>query len=396
MKKGYAGFSGLWLAYFLLLPFAIPVKYGLVLGDLPALVLISIALIKSASFFRFSATEAWFALLIGISLIGCEVTRVPAFYGTELAALLFLFACGKITADYLVDQHKLAMAIKLVSLSVIAVLIINTAAVSLHNLTDGERAGSFFSTSGKLSWPCEFSGQLGIALNILFPLIFWQRQPTAKRFLLYGMLALNTGAIASRSVFWLSTAEILYLEFFLHGDNKPGKIVAKLLLLLCMAGMLTLYFGESYSFQRSLGQLEKNPLLFDEPRLISLRAALRTLPNWLQGYGLGCFKVFNHYEIHNTPLSLLVETGFIGFFAGCMFLANIFMIFWRSPERGSPLWHVLLLSLIALAITSLFRNLVTSRVSWFILALCWSHRHLIPVAADDSQTRELKLQPAPQ
>lgn len=403
MTGGDRSFSWWWTAWFFLIPFGLPLAHGLVISDLPAVALIFLSFIGiiKGSTICFNRTEAWFVFLIGCSLLGAEVTRVPNFYLYELSATLFLFVCFKIAADFLKCKERLGHAARLTGNAVVLHLLINTIAVACQNHF-GFEFDSFFSGGEKLSWPFEFSGQLGISLTILFPLAICSRNfTTFQRFLLHAMFLLNTGAIASRSAFWLSLCEVLYIEFVVYTQTSSAGKIFKSLLLICVVGLLIMFFGENYNFQRSLGQVEISPLLFDEPRLATLHDALKTLPTWLHGYGLGCFKAFHQLEIHNTPLSFLVETGFPGFFAAAMFIGSIFLHFWRARrETAGLLWHGLLISFAAVLVNAMFRNLVTSRACWFILSLCYCHHHLQqekqqPVAAD-SPARELKLLPAQQ
>lgn len=403
MSEIDSGFSWWWTAWFFLIPFGLPLTHGLVISDLPAIALIltSIIGIIKGNAIRFSKTEACFVFFVGCSLLGAEITRVPAFYLYELSAVLFLFACFKISANFLQSKKRLEHAVRLTGNAVALHLLINTIVIASHNFL-GFEFNSFFSGGEKLSWPFAFSGQLGISLTIIFPLAVCSRNfTTLQRFLLHVMFLLNTGATASRSVFWLSLCEVLYLEFVVYTQMSSVRKIFKALLLLCVVGLLIMFFGESYNFQRSLGQVETSPLLFDEPRLGTLRDALRTLPTWLQGYGLGCFKAFHELEIHNTPLSILVETGFAGFVATTMFISTIFLCFWRARKKAVILlWHGLFMSFVAVLVNAMFRNLVTSRICWFILALCYCHRHFQQekqqAVAADSPTRELKLQPTQQ
>ncbi|EKD83833.1 MAG: hypothetical protein ACD_39C00418G0001 [uncultured bacterium] len=190
------------------------------------------------------------------------------------------------------------------------------------------------------------------------------------------MLIVNAGAIASRSAFWLCLFEILYIEFFVYAKKMAAHNILKGLGLFCIMGTLLVFFGEDFNFQRSLGQLEASPLLFDEPRMMILRKTLQTLPAWVQGYGLGCFKASNELEIHNTPLSILVETGFMGFISALMFVLTIFQSLWRTDSAGHQMIKKgLMLSFAAIIFHSLFRNLLTNRAGWFILALCYCCRH---------------------
>jgi len=398
-EKSTDQFSRWWAAYFLLLPFGQPLTRGLVIGDLPAIALmvISFAAVFRGKLPEIGKTEAWFIFLTGCSLLGIELTRAPDFYLKELTSMVFLFVCFKITADFLNSEERLAKAIELTGKAAATLLLINSVVLLSHKTMALEFTSRFFSAGEKLSWPFEFSGQLGISLTVLFPLTLCARRLTGiQRAIIYSMMLLNTGAIASRSVFWLSMFQVIYIEFFVYAENSTKRNIFKLLLLACAAGLLVMFFGESYSFQRSLGQLESSPLIFDEPRVATLREALRTLPTWLQGYGLGCFKAFHELEIHNTPLSLLVETGFAGFLAATAFIASIFIAFWRSRLRHSLLWHGLLLSLIAVMANGMFRNLVSSRVSWFILALCLSHRHFQQQASRAALADTPTIEPQPQ
>ncbi|EKD80924.1 MAG: hypothetical protein ACD_39C02090G0004 [uncultured bacterium] len=367
-----------WTAYFFLVPFGMPVSMGLVIGDLPAFGLLFLTLAKALSGNPITSgkAEAWFVLFIGCSLLGIEVTGVPDFYLRELLAVLFLFACFKVTADFLNNRDRFERATAITGYAVISLLVINTLAVLSHNNLTYELTKSFL-PDDKLSWPFEFSGQLGISLAVLYPICICIRNwSSPHRLIMHLMLIVNAGAIGSRSVFWLCLCEIFYVEAFIFSTKSAVINVFKIIALLFSIGTVITFFGESFSFQRSLGQIKEIPLLFDEPRMMILRKALRTVPTWFQGYGLGCFKAFHGIEIHNTPLSILVETGFIGLVSAACFIGSILLAFWRSrTSQNALIKHGLALSVFAILCNSMFRNLVSSRACWFVLALCYCFRH---------------------
>ncbi|MBU1109248.1 MAG: hypothetical protein KKB51_21395 [Candidatus Riflebacteria bacterium] len=302
-------------------------------------------------------------------------------------AMLFLFVCFKITSDFLDSRERFDKAVVLTGNAMAALLAINTITVFSYNTLAQELTGFFF-TSAKLSWPFEFSGQLGISLTLLFPVCLCSRSfPWLQRVLLYVMLIVNAGAIASRSVFWLCLFEIIYIEFFVYAKKVAAHNILKGLGLFCIMAALIVFFGEDFNFQRSLGQLEASPLLFDEPRMMTLRKTLQTVPAWIQGYGLGCFKAFNELEIHNTPLSILVETGFMGFISAFMFIVTIFKsIWWIDSAKHQTIKKGLIISFAAILFNGMFRNLLTNRACWFILALCYCSRHFQKDLATDMAT----------
>ncbi|NCB37394.1 MAG: hypothetical protein EOM80_01385 [Erysipelotrichia bacterium] len=321
-------------------------------------------------------TDGYFIFFVACSLMGAEVTGVPKFYLFELSAVLFLFACFKAVSEFLKTREYLARACVLSGNAMLLVMGINTLVVALHYPDTIDLFASFF-TSEKLSWPFQFSGQLGLSLTILFPLCICSRPfSSVQRMLIYVMFVVNTGAVGSRSVFWLALAEILYAEFFMYFSRSVYRNLLKAAMLFLVIGGLIVFLGNEFSFQRSLGQIEEIPLLFDETRVVILRDAVRTWSVWIQGYGLGCFKAFNEMEIHNTPFSLLVETGLGGFVAAMCFLFSIVAAFWQGAKKdNSLLASAIVLSLLAIIYHSMFRNLLTNRTCWFVLSLCYSFKY---------------------
>ncbi len=371
-------FSWLWVAFFLLIPAGFPLYSRFVLSDLPAMIIVAGLLLRLifVSPPKFSIIDAWFLFFVGTSALGREVATVPGAYFFELLAVVFLFACFRAVAEILSSENALSRAFTLVGNSLIFILALNFLAVIVQRTgISPEFASVFFpGNAEKLCWPFQFSGQLGLSLTILFPVCIGSRSFTLPvRLLLYIMFLVNTGATGSRSVFWIALFEIFYAEFFMHKTLSVQKNFMKGLALCCSTGLTLLFFADDFSFQRSMGQIDASPLFFDEPRWNQIRLALRSLPVWLQGLGLGCCDFVFKTEIHNTPLSLIVETGLFGFGAACLFLFEILKAFYQANlQQHHLLKKALAMSLLTICFHAFFRNLVSNRACWLILAFCFS------------------------
>jgi O-antigen ligase len=98
----------------------------------------------------------------------------------------------------------------------------------------------------------------------------------------------------------------------------------------------------------------------------------------LFGHGLGAFrKVVNPFSIsesaHNTFISLLVETGLIGFMLFTGFLAMLLRLFGHVPEKDRSFQMVLIGSLL---LTQMSTEWSMEKIAWILYGLLISHAWL--------------------
>ncbi len=368
-----------WRAFFLLIPFGLLLFSQLVISDLPAIFLLLTAIwrILRTGLPPLNTIDACFIGFVGFSVLGQEIPAVPGDYFFELLAIIFLYAVFRAVASFLCSEERLQRAATLVAGTMLLVMLTNFFAILLQKLDASLLLSAYVPVApvGKLSWPFQFSGQLGISLTVLFPLCVAVLGRSMPLRLLLSVLFLSCcGATGSRSVFWLAVFEILYSEFFLFKSRSGLSNLLKGLAVCCVIVGTLLFFADDFSFQRSLGQTEETPLFFDEPRLKQIIMALRAVPVWARGIGLGCFSPMYATEIHNTPLNIIVETGVPGFIFCCLMLLEVGKAFFGKSRRERDNLHAaLVLALLAAAFHGLFRNLLTNRACWFVLALCYSY-----------------------
>ncbi len=368
-----------WRAFFLLVPFGLLLFSQLVISDLPAIFLLLTAVWKflRAGLPSLNRIDACFIGFVGISALGREIPAVPGDYIFELLAITFLYALFRAVSGFLCSEERMQHAVALVAGTMLFVMLADFFVILLQKLDASLLLAAYVPVvpAGKLSWPFQFSGQLGISLTVLFPLcvaVLGRSMPL--RLLLSILFLSSCGATGSRSVFWLAVFEILYSEFFIFKSRSGPSNLLKALAVCCAIAGTLLLFADDFSFQRSLGQTEETPLFFDEPRLRQIIMAFKELPVWARGIGLGCFSPIYATEIHNTPLNLIVETGVPGFIFSCLMLFELIKAFSGKGRRERDILHAaLVMALLAAAFHSLFRNLLTNRACWFILALCYSY-----------------------
>lgn len=107
----------------------------------------------------------------------------------------------------------------------------------------------------------------------------------------------------------------------------------------------------------------------------------------LTGVGLGNFSEYNRHEIHNTPVSILAETGMLGFLAFLIVFASFFYAIWTS--RSSFSFKMINILFIALFIVMNYPHyLFRQRWVWFfftILMLINSNHRQTPYYVRDSR-----------
>jgi hypothetical protein len=199
------------------------------------------------------------------------------------------------------------------------------------------------------------------------------------------MILLNTTEVGARGIFWISLFEIFVIEMFIFKEAQMKRNALKAAILLATIIAVFCVLSGEFSLKRSLGQVKNFPMAYDESRVSTFRKAVNTMPDWFSGYGLGCFKNKHPFEIHNLPLSILVETGVFGFAVAfiCYIIAT-WPIFLRNISFLKPKFHpCLTLSILIGLLVGMLHNLTTNRSFWLILALSYSISQITAIRNSD-------------
>lgn len=251
-------------------------------------------------------------------------------------------------------------------------LAVSLAAIFLRSLGELELTDILFSVHGSFKGLFNFTNQMAILLVCFWPLaIMRAKQQPLKRFICYFMLMAVLVSVASRSGFWIAVGQSIIVELFFSRGQKKMNIVLRFSALASVVALVISLLATDPGLHRSLGSLEHAPLSFDEPRIKNFREALNSAPDWLRGYGLGCFDQTHVHEVHNTPFSVLVETGVVGFMAFIAIFAFYALKFYRSSEIEElpNLKFALSLAWLGLISMGMFHYLLRNRSVWLIVAL---------------------------
>lgn len=366
--------SKLLMLYFALFIFARVLVFRIVISDIPIFIILFLEIYHVAvdRAVRVNRLDAVFLSFIGISMVGMNVTNFPATYFQEIVIVVFLYISARMISMELSSFDKIKSALNILSNSVFILILFLSVIVLARQLEINFFVDWILPEGDRLSWPFVFPNQLGIALTVLFPVTMLSCEKFWKRCIVYFAMILVVGAVGSRASFAILCAEIFFLELiFLEELFTMQFIVKGVVLFIIFSGLLMLT-SESYVFRRSTGQIKKTPMFYDRSRITTITEAF-SLPNsFILGNGLGCFKKSHKYEIHNTPISLFIETGLFGFIIALYVFYLIIqpvMIAWRSENR---LIKLLMVAVFAIIFQSMVTNLIRTRAVWLIIALCMS------------------------
>jgi hypothetical protein len=231
-----------------------------------------------------------------------------------------------------------------------------------------------FAESGRLRGTFRFSNQLSIyLLAAMPPAVGLGRFSAGWRFLWYALFIIVIGGVGSRGCMITGVLEMIALETFRPSDRKGWPVWTRLLV---VAGLLIgvgLAMNEDYYFRRATGGETKFPLTFDSERVTNFRRAANELEQVFTGVGLGCFQALFGYEVHNTMLSLLAETGVFGLLAFSILMMTALPSLLQTLSCRHRVFREAGIFL-AIAIGGLFLygmtvNLLRSRFMWLMWGL---------------------------
>lgn len=367
---------GLWYLFFL--PLGISLSERIVLPDCIVLLFILHSLfdiVRGKSRLCFSFVDGFFLMFCGISLLGHYVFFFKRFFLTELLALSFAYLSFKLVKSSIKSEADLVRHLRWLSSGFFLSLLLNfllflATKISVVPFPGAEHIQMALQSSFKRTY------QLGISFVVLFPICATVFLSCAyKRLLAYAMLLLISAATGSRSIFWSTFAIIVCVELIIYFKTGWQQALIKGLILgFVVLLSIQLSLG-SDSFRRASGDMDLGQILCDNPRITILNNALNTSEYWIRGFGLGCYKGMGlrGWEIHNSFVSIFVETGIGGFVVFFLFLVfsikPLFMANAPTEEKFKTKASIVV-ALFGALIMALFFNTTRNRATWTLLAIC--------------------------
>ena len=361
--------------YVIALPFATGIiGKSFIVADIFLLLLIATGFYRTLVSGKLQANpgDAGFLILVGASFAGKHVLAEPQAFAFELGSLVFMYFGARVIAGYINDKQQFGKLLLLIARLIICLLMASLAAIFLRQLGELELTEFFFSVHGSFKGLFNFTNQMAIFLICFWPLTIMREDlGSLKRFVCYFMLLAVMVSVASRSGFWIAVGQTIIIELIFSRGKKRMNTFLRFSALASVVALVISLLATDPGLHRSLGSLEHAPLSFDEPRIKNFREAFNSAPDWLRGYGLGCFDQKHVHEVHNTPFSVLVETGVVGFMAFMAIFAFYALRFFRSSEiEGLPdLKLALGLAWSGIISMGMFHYLLRNRSVWLILAL---------------------------
>lgn len=367
--------SWLLILYVVLFPFAIGiVGPSFIISDVFLLGFIGVCLAKNLAKKSFQAIsfDVLFLLLVAATLTGAGIATHLKAYLFELGSLVFMYLGARCIAAEISTADRLNSFVELVGKMFLIFLLFSFAVIVLRNCDFKELTDYFFASGNRFKGIFNFTNQLSIFLICLWPLAALSlRKSRSLRFVSYLAYLVCLSYIGSRSGFWIGITQTALIEIFIP-ERKGSSILALNLALLAAIVFLVISFTASeVAMQRSLGDYGHGALELDEARVNIFRQAFNVSEFWLLGYGLGCFDQNHRHEVHNTPFSILVETGLAGFVIASIFTLIFLYALFKAPDLAVlPKLHTaLFISLAGMASVGMVIYLLRTRSCWLVFAI---------------------------
>lgn len=363
------------VGFLIALPFAVGIiGKSFIVADIFLIFLLVSGLIKSLfeKTLRLDAIDAAFIALVGISLLGKNALVHVSAFVFELASLIFLYLGCRFIARDIAAEVRLFKVTALIGNILRTFLLVAFVVILLRNAGLTEITEIFYSVHGSFKGLFNFTNQLAIFMVCFWPIAMFTYGPRPlKRFCFYAVFFSVMVSVASRSGLWIAVGQTVVLELYFSRDKKRIDTFVRFLALAGVIAMVVSLMATDPGLQRSLGNLEHAPLSFDQPRVKNFREAFNAAPDWLRGYGLGCFDQTHVHEVHNTPFSLLVETGIFGFLISLVIFFKIAAGFYRSKANlAQPdVKMALYLAWAGIIGMGMFHYLLRNRAAWVLLAM---------------------------
>ncbi len=361
--------------YVIALPFAIGIiGKSFIVADIFLLLLIGVSfynfLLRGG--FRANPADAGFLLLIAASLAGKHVLAEPEAFAFELASLIFMYVGARVIAARIDRRKKLEKLFNFIASLTMVLLSVSTLIIFFRHFGEVGLTKSFFSVYGNFKGLFNYTNQMAILLVCFWPFFITRLsdKPFFKLFWYFIVFSV-TVSIGSRSGFWVIFLQTALIELMPFRRKKVSKVFLRFGSLIAVVALTISLLATDSGLQRSLGDAGTGPRSSNVLRVKNFREALNSAPDWLRGYGLGCFDQTHVHEVHNTPFSVLVETGVVGFMAFIAIFAFYALKFYRSSEIEElpNLKFALSLAWLGLISMGMFHYLLRNRSVWLIVAL---------------------------
>ncbi|MGM0598308.1 MAG: O-antigen ligase family protein [Candidatus Rifleibacteriota bacterium] len=361
--------------YIIFFPIAIGILGpSFIVADIFFLLFIFACLIKAfiRKQFTIISLDAIFLIFLGCTAFGNNITAHLPAYLFEVASLVYMYAGSRCILSQIDSSEKLNQFIDLIRKVFIIFLLFSAIIIIFRALGFNHITESFFKYGKNYKGFFNFTNQLSIFFACLWPItIIGFSEKPAWRFFFYFIYLVILSYTGSRSGFWIGLGQTTLIEILFCNKKQSAFLVARAFGLAAVLFFVITIMATMPSLNRSLGQNKDASLSLDQPRIINFRNAFNNSKSWLSGYGLGCFDQVYRFEVHSTPLSILVETGICGFLSlslGIIIFANAFLR--ASPDRSLPnLKKALIISYLGIigigTVNYLFRN----RSCWLLFAI---------------------------
>jgi hypothetical protein len=269
-------------------------------------------------------------------------------------------------------EEKLERFVSLIRRVFIIFLIFSAIIILLRAIGFNELTDSYFRYQINYKGFFRITNQLAIFLVCLWPLaIIGFSQKPASRFILYFIFFITLSYTASRSGFWIGLGQTLMIEAVLFRKNQSHYLLTRFCSLIAIILLVISIMATLPAMNRSLGNKKNAALTIDKYRVSNFRDAFNQAGAWVSGYGFGCFDQVYRWEVHNTPFSILVETGIAGLLAatlGFLIFLNAFLKS-KSLQQLPLLKGALIISFLGMAGAGMVHYLLRTRSCWLVLAI---------------------------
>ena len=322
--------------------------------------------------FRLISLDAFFLIFVSLTTLGETISTHLQAYLFEVSSFIYMYIGARCISGHINTPEKLKSFISLIRKMFLIFLLFSTVLIVIKSLGFNQLTETFFKHQMKYKGFFKISNQMAIFLICLWPVtVVGLTEKPVWRFSLYFLFFVVLSYTASRSGFWIGIGQTILIEAILCGKKQNKFLLTRFFSLIAIILLVVSIMATLPSMKRSLGNIKKAGLTIDQPRVKNFRNAFNASKFWLSGYGLGCFDQNHRHEIHNTPLSVLVETGIFGF----LILSLGFIVFFNAFIKTDSCTNLpgfkgaLIVSCLGIAGIGTVHYLLRTRSCWLIFSM---------------------------